>query len=181
MVLADVACPSSRQSTLCLLPGPRGRLRDWVRQAVENQQTLIRNPAKGEQGSRRSPASGPAKPPCVGFPRCARDFASPTVASLNITLNRVVFMSFEPALLVSLGLLVGGASSRSAFRFEWSPVTTKVMVIEFGPFRARGRVRQVQSKRPTGVCVQRRKVSSRRIGGLAALFCRERDDPKGGS
>src|SRR3989304_1427569 len=53
---------------LCLLPGPRRPSRVSVRQAAENQQTLIRNPAKGEQGS-ESPVSGPAKPPCVGFLR----------------------------------------------------------------------------------------------------------------
>jgi hypothetical protein len=46
---------------LCLLPGPRRRSRVWVRQATQNQQTLKRNPAKGEQGS-ESPTSGPAKP-----------------------------------------------------------------------------------------------------------------------
>ena len=45
----------------CLLPGPRRRSRIWDRQAAKNQQTLIRNPTKGEQGS-FSPQSGPAKP-----------------------------------------------------------------------------------------------------------------------
>jgi len=58
---------------LCLLLGPRRRSRVFVGQAAQNLQTLIRNPAKGEQGSLRSPESGPAKPPCVG--------SSPTVAS----------------------------------------------------------------------------------------------------
>jgi hypothetical protein len=57
-------CPRMRLSLieyLCLLPGPRRRSRVWVRQATQNQQTLIRNPAKGEQGS-ESPPSGPARP-----------------------------------------------------------------------------------------------------------------------
>jgi len=43
-----------------------------VRQATLNQQTLTRNPAKGEQGS-ESPWSGPARPSFVG--------SNPTVAS----------------------------------------------------------------------------------------------------
>ena len=51
---------------LCLLPGPRRRSRVSVRQAAQTQQTLIRNPAKGEQGS-ESPQPGPAKPRCMGF------------------------------------------------------------------------------------------------------------------
>ena len=46
---------------LCLLPGPRRRSRIWVRQATKNQQTLTRNPAKGEQGF-ESLGSGPANP-----------------------------------------------------------------------------------------------------------------------
>jgi hypothetical protein len=52
---------------LCLKPGPRRRSMVLVRQAAQNQQTLIRNPAKGEQVS-ESPASGPAKTSCVGSP-----------------------------------------------------------------------------------------------------------------
>ncbi len=67
------ATPTGKPAArLCLLPGPRSRSRVWVRQAAKNQQTLIRNPAKGEQGS-ESPQSGPAKPSCVG--------SNPTVAS----------------------------------------------------------------------------------------------------
>jgi hypothetical protein len=52
---------------LCLLPGPRRRSRVWVRQATQNQQTPIRNPARGDQGS-ESPRSGPAKSPFASPP-----------------------------------------------------------------------------------------------------------------
>ena len=52
-------------ASYCLLSGPRRRSRFWVRQAAQKQQTLIRNPARGEQGS-ESPGSGSAKPRCVG-------------------------------------------------------------------------------------------------------------------
>jgi hypothetical protein len=46
-------------------PDSRRRSRVSVRQATQNQQTLLRNPAKGEQAS-SSPQAGPAKPQCVG-------------------------------------------------------------------------------------------------------------------
>jgi len=58
--------PPARTARYRPLPGPRRRSGVWVRQAAQNQQTLIRNPAKGEQGSGTSPPSGSAKPSCVG-------------------------------------------------------------------------------------------------------------------
>jgi len=55
------------------------------------QETIIRNPAKGEQGF-ESPKSGPAKPSCVGFPRCARDY----VAQHPVAKRRDKFPSSPP-------------------------------------------------------------------------------------
>jgi hypothetical protein len=54
---------------LCCLAPEDGQGSGSARQP-RNQLTLIRNPAKGEQGSRRSPQSAPAKPPCVGSLAC---------------------------------------------------------------------------------------------------------------
>jgi len=45
-VWPDVESNWRQPVRLCLLPGPRRRARVWVRQATQNQQTLIRNPAK---------------------------------------------------------------------------------------------------------------------------------------
>ena len=52
-----------------------------IGQSLPQTKTLTGNPTEGEQGS-ETPASGPAKPSGVGFPRAARDEdANPIIAS----------------------------------------------------------------------------------------------------
>ena len=58
---------------ICCLPPRRSRVSS--RQAPLKTKTLPRNLAKAVQGS-EYPWSGPAKPSCVGFPRCARDYVA---------------------------------------------------------------------------------------------------------